>query len=124
MKKQWAVIICKNVCVLILCNLHCSAAQRFSLSLALAGPYLVVGITWNQGLECTALIPFLHLITHHFRMLSAPWLQNCLQKLGSRTPLRSSTLPEGGGLGWAIVHTPHTHVTFAYLPACTDVKRR
>lgn len=109
----------ENVCVLILCNLRCSA-QQFSLSLALAGPYRVVGITWKQGMECTALIPFLHLITYYFRMLSAPWLQNCLQKLGSRTPLRSTLSPREKGLAEQLfillTCTSHQHIC---LPAQT-----
>lgn len=84
--------------VLILCNLRCSATQQLSLSLALAGPYCVVRITWKQGMECTALIPFLHLITHYFRMLTAPWLQSCLQKRGSLIPLCSTLSPREKGL--------------------------
>lgn len=112
----------KCVCVLILCNLRCSATQQFSLSLALAGPYRVVRITWKQGIECTVLIPFLHLISHYFRMFAAPWLQSCL--LCSGIPSFCTLHPKGEGLGWAIVHTPHIRVTLAYLAACTDIKCR
>lgn len=57
-KQFWAVIICREVRVLILCNLHRSATQQFSLSRALAGPFRVVRNTPKQGKERAALIPF------------------------------------------------------------------
>lgn len=58
MKQSWAVIICKEVRVLILCNLRRSATQQFSLSRALAGPFRVVRNTPKQGKERAVLIPF------------------------------------------------------------------
>lgn len=71
-------------------------------------------------MECTALIPFLHLITHYFRMLTAPWLQSCLQKVGSRIPLCSTFSPREKGLAeqlYALLkYVSHQHI---WLPAQT-----
>lgn len=57
-------------------------------------------------------------------MLTAPWLQKCLQKSRKLNSTLQHTLPEGEELGWAIVRGPQIRVTLAYLAASTDIKCR
>lgn len=123
-KKMWAVIICKDACVLILCNLHCSATQQLSLFLALAGPILCCQkhMKTGNGVHCTnPIFAFNYSLLQNAHCTLVAELFARSRK--SNTALQH-TLPKGEGLGWAIVRTPQIRVTLAFLAACTDIKCR
>ena len=110
-------------CVLILCNLRCSATQQFSLSWALAGPYRVVRIAWKRGTERAALIQFLHLITPLLQNAHRnPCLQNCTQNKNKKKTRKwkrqSAANPPQERRAWLSNCSYSSHTRHISISAC------